>query len=176
MLTSYFEGPIGADVVAKLHAEVARVLADPPLHAGMMSAFLPSNNGRAYAWREDLSFQRTSPRSIDLAAWIAWSRPGYPRVRPYCPDGYVGTWIQREPAADPAPRWTFGRDGAFSAPGSPYANRISWRVHRQGTKGNALWLDDDFGVAAKRLVVVRLTATELHLQPTSPAMFRLERA
>jgi len=152
MLTRYFEGPIGADVVAKLHAEVARVLADPPLHGGMARGFLPSNGGRAFgrAWREDLSFQRTSPRSIDLAAWIAWSQPGYPRARPYCPDGYVGTWI----------------------------HRISWCAHRQGTKANdaSLWLEDDIGVAVKRLVVVRLTATELQLEPTSPPIFRLERA
>jgi hypothetical protein len=180
MLTRYFEGPVGADVVAKLHAEVARVLADPPLHGGMARGFLPSNGGRAFgrAWREDLSFQRTSPRSIDLAAWIAWSQSGYPRARPYCPEGYVGTWIQHEPAADPAPRWTLGRDGAFSAPGTPYANRISWCAHRQGTKANdaSLWLEDDIGVAVKRLVVVRLTATELQLEPTSPPIFRLERA
>ena len=179
MLVKYFVGPIGQDVVAKLHAEVVRVLGDPPLHAGMARGFLPSNGGRGFgcAWREELAFQRTTPRSIDLAAWIAWSQGGYPRARPYCPDAFAGTWIQREPAANAA-RWTLDRDGSFSAPGTPFANRVTWCVHRQGSKPDdaSLWLGEPAGVGIKRLLVLRLTATELQLEPSAPPKILLERA
>ena len=179
MLAKYFVGPIGDDVVTKLHAEVTRVLADAPLRRGMARGFLPSNGGRGFgcAWREELAFQRTQPRSIDLAAWIAWSQPGYPRARPYCPDAYVGTWIQREPASATPPRWTLDHDGTFSAPGTPFAQQVTWCVHRQGTKPDdaSVWLADKSAVAVKRLLVLRLAPTELHLQPGTPPNFRLER-
>ncbi|HEY1959880.1 MAG TPA: hypothetical protein VGH28_29935 [Polyangiaceae bacterium] len=179
MLTKYFIGPIGADVIARLGAEVARVLADPALHAGMARGFLPSNGRRGFgcAWREELAFQRTDPRVIDLAAWIAWAETGYPRARPYCPEAFAGTWIQREPASPSAPRWTLGRDGAFSAPGTPFASRITWCVHRHGTKLDdaSIWLADATGVGFKRLLVLRVASTELVLEPTTPPVVRLER-
>ena len=175
MLSTYFVGPFSDDVVARLHAEVARVLGDPPLHAGMARSFEPGNGGRGFgcAWREDLAFGRTRPRSIDLAAWIAWSQPGYPPARPYCPDAYAGSWIDRESGA----HWTLEADGTFSAPGTPFAERIRWCVHRQGDKPDdaSVWLADELAIAVKRLVVARLTPTELQLNPASGPTVRLER-
>ena len=175
MLAKYFVSPIADEVVAKLHAEVARVLADPPLHAGMSRSFEPGNGGRGFgcAWREEQAFGRTRPRSIDLAAWIAWSQPGYPASRPYCPDAYVGTWSERASAV----RWTLDRDGTFAAPGSLFATCTRWCVHRQGAElyEASVWLTDDVGVRLERLNVKRLTPAELHLQPTSSALIQLER-
>jgi len=40
----------------------------------------------------------------------------------------------------------------------------------------SVWLADELDIAVKRLVVVRLTPTELQLDPTSGPTVRLERA
>ena len=180
MLSKYFVGPITDDVVTKLRAEVERVLADPALHAGMARGFHPGNGGRGFgcAWREELAFRRTDPRSIDLAAWIAWSQPGYPPARPFCPDAYAGTWIQREPMTSPPARWVLERDGRFSAPATSFATRTSWCVHRQGTAIDdaSVWLADNARVGFKRLVVLGLSPSELTLEPATPPTIRLERA
>jgi hypothetical protein len=179
MLDKYFIGPISDDVVAKLHDEVARVLADPPSRAGRASSFLPSNGGLGFgrAWREELSYGLTTPRPIDLAAFIAWATKGYPPARPYCPDAFVGTWIQREPSAPSPPRWTFERDGGFAAPDTPFASRIYWCVHRQGDKPSdaSVWLEDKLRMGPKRLLVLELGARQLNLQPGAGAIVRLER-
>jgi len=124
MLWTYFVGPITDAVIDKLHAEVTSVLGEPPLHAGMIRGFDPGNGGKGFgcAWREDLAFGRGRPRSIDLAAWIAWSQPGYPPARPYCPAAFVGSWLQREASSPTPARWTLEPDGTFAAPDTPYTS------------------------------------------------------
>lgn len=179
MLAKYFVGPITDDVVTKVREEVERVLADPLLHAGMARGFHPGNGGRGFgcAWREELAFRRTEPRSIDLAAWIAWSQPGYPPARPFCPDAYAGTWIQREPTSATPVAWVLGHDGTFSAAGTDFATYIRWCLHRQGADLDeaSMWLTDDRGVRVERLNVKRLTPTELRLKPTLAPTIHLDR-
>ena len=179
LLTKYFVGTVTEEIVTKLREEVAHVLADPPLHAGMARGFDPTNGGRGFgcAWREELAFDHSEPSALELAAWIAWSQPGYLPARPYCPDAFVGTWTQTQPEPH-SPRWTLERDGAFSAPGTLFADRVGWCVHRTGSKPDdvSLWLSDKLNIAVKRLVVWNLTAKELQLKPTTGPMIILERA
>lgn len=180
LLQRYFVGPIGDDAIDKLHAEVARILADPALRGGELRSYAPNNGGLGFgcAWREELAFQRTTPRSIDLAAFIAWSHKGYPAARPYCPASFAGRWLQREPAATSPVHWTLDADGTFSAPGSAFEGRARWCFHRNSERANdgAIWLDDRHSGTHKKLLVQRVTATELELQTTTPSTIRLERA
>jgi hypothetical protein len=180
LLETYFVGPIGDDAIDKLHAEVARILTDPALRGGVVRSYAPNNGGLGFgcAWREELAFRRTTPRSIDLAAFIAWSHKGFPPARPYCPDVFVGRWLQRDETA-PAPMlWTLGADGAFSAAGTAFDGRKRWCFHRQSEDANdgSIWLDDRHSGTHKRLLVLHVTATELALQPTSGPALRLERS
>lgn len=176
MLEKYFVGPVADDVVSKLHDEATTVLTDPAFRAGVASSFHPGNGGRGFgcAWREDLAFDRIDPRSIDVAAWIAWSQPGYPAPKPYCPDAFAGSWIQGE---SPSPgRWELHRDGRFSGPAS--FDQPGWCVHRRGSEldKSSLWLVDKRGNVVKRLVVTRLAPNELDLDTTSGVPIRLVRA
>jgi len=180
LLHKYFVAPIGDDVIDKLHAEVARILADAPLRGGVIRSYAPNNGGLGFgcAWREDTAFQRTIARSVDLAAFIAWSNKGYPRAKLYCPEAYVGRWLQREPTTSAPVYWTLDGDGAFSAPGSAFEGRKQWCFHRhtESPHDGVIWLDDRHSGTHKSLLVRRSTPTELELQPTSPPNVRLERA
>ena len=179
ILDTYFVGPITDEIVAKLHDMVARVLADPALRGGEARGSEPGNGGLGFgrAWREELSYGRMYPRSIDLTAFIAWSHTGYPPAPPYCPDAFAGRWIQREPKTSEPVVWVLEGDGRFSAPGTPFADRITWCVHRQGVRPDeaSVWLEDKLRIAEKRLLVRRITPTELHLSPTSDPDVHLER-
>jgi len=171
MLEANFVGPITDDAVERLTEHVARVLADPALHAGETSSFRPANGRRGFgqAWREVLAHGRTYPRSIDLAAWLAASTPGYPAPRPYCPERYVGRWVQTEPDGASAHAWRFGAGGDFHTD-SPIigSTRDRWRVHRQGEgpRGDAIWLDDDLGIAHDSVLVIDPSPAALIVQPT----------
>jgi hypothetical protein len=70
------------------------------------------------------------------------------------------------------------RDGRFSAPSTPFTDRVSWCLHRQGTDIDeaSVWLIDETGGSVLRLNVKRLTPTELHLKPPTSSTVRLERA
>ncbi len=166
--------------MTKLWEYVARVMKDKPLHWGEISKFDPGNGGRGYgrAWREQLAYDRTYPRSIDLAAWLASSTKGYPAPKPYCPDRYVGTWKQQDPEAATAYTWQFDADGRFHTDEPLCEDRIGWCVHRQnpGPRGDAIWLDDALGIAHMTLLVHDVTPTTLIIQPVSiDGTYRLDR-
>lgn len=176
MLETYFVGPITDEVASDLAEYVARVLADPPLHAGEISKFRPDNGGRGFgrAWREHLAYGRTYPRSIDLAAWLAASSEGYPAPKPYCPAVYIGKWEQREPDGAAAYTWTFDAGGRFHTDEPLCSDRDRWCVHRQGPgprpRGDVIWLDDDLGIAHDSVLVIDLEPTApptLVVQPVS---------
>jgi hypothetical protein len=178
LLDAYFVGPFDAGAVDALAAEVAAVLADPQRHAGVIADFHPGNGGRGFglAWREELAFLRGSPTTLDVAAWIAWSR-GVP-ARPYCPPVFVGAWRQIEPVSG---IWELGPGGALRCGEPGLRARVSWCVHRQsprGPIGDALWLDDELRISHKVLLVRAATADELALQAVGPAkpVLRLVRA
>src|SRR5262245_26929777 len=61
ILETYFIGIITDEIASKLTDYVARVIADPPLHAGEVSKFHPGNGRRGFgrAWREQLAFSRS---------------------------------------------------------------------------------------------------------------------
>ena len=171
VLETYFAGPITDEVVGRLTEEVARVLADPALHAGEMAKFHPGNGGRGFgqAWRELAAFGRTSPRSIDLAAWLAASTAGYPAPRPCCPDVYAGRWQQRRPGGGPAPVWELGPDGRFHTDDPIASARDRWCVHRRdgGPRGDAIWLDDALGISHDSLLVLDVGPAALTVQPVA---------
>jgi hypothetical protein len=167
VLDQYFVGPITDDIVTKLTDYVTRVMRDKPLHWGEIDSFHPRNRrGLGKAWREELSFDRTYPRSIDLAAWLASSTDGYPEPKPYCPDIYVGTWKDEDPRT--AYTWEFASDGRFHTDEPMCAPRIHWCVHRRGKpgpKGHAIWLDDARKISHENLKVYDVTPTTLVVQP-----------
>jgi len=182
MLQKYFVGATG-EHAAKLLAEVTAVIGDPTEHAGESIAFDPANGRKCYglAWREELAFDSRQPRAIELAAWLASTRAGYPPPRPYCPDLFVGKWIQHEPEVKPAPRWELMLDGTFICDAPVLRSREAWRVHRQQTNGpgvgDAIWLDDDLRIAHKILAIVAVSPTELRLElPGTVTVYTLIRS
>ena len=67
--------------------------------------------------------------------------------------------------------------GWFPAPGTPFAARIRWCVHRQGDRPRrGVAVADETDVGVKRLLVLRLTPSELHLEPGTPPQIQFERA
>ena len=168
MLEAYFAGPITDDVVDRLTAQVAAVLADPALHAGEIAKFHPGNGGRGFgrAWRELAAHGRTSPRSIDLAAWLAASSSGYPSPLPHCPDVYIGRWRQRPGAVH---LWELGAGGQFRTDDPIASARDRWCVHRQGDgpRGDAIWLDDELGISHDSLLVIDVGPSSLTVQPVA---------
>ena len=180
LLRRYFVGATEAHA-ASLHQLTSEVLADPAAHAAEALAFDPANGKRGYglAWREELAFDHRRPNELELAAWLASTRPGFPAPRPYCPDVYVGKWTQRSPVRSPAARWEFTREGTFITDEPQLRSRITWRVHRQGEAHihDALWLDDDLQIAHKIVAVVAVSPSQLVLElPAKPDQFTLERA
>ena len=175
MLATYFVGATPVHT-QRLRAELTAVLADPARHAGEAGAFDFSGGGRRYfgqAWRELLSYDRRSPRPIDLAAYLAATTAGFPPVRPYCPEYLVGTWT-----ADGKQRWQFLADGTFVTDDPMWHDCISWCVHRQGTgpDDDALWLDDDLRISHERFAIRSRTPTELVLKsPGTDLRYRLVR-
>lgn len=171
LLEAYFAGPITDALVDRLTAHVAAVLADPALHAGEIAKFHPGNGGRGFgqAWRELAAFGRTSPRSIDLAAWLAASSSGYPAPRPYCPAIYVGRWQQRHPGSGSGHVWELGADGRFRTDDPIARARDRWCVHRHGDgpRGDAIWLDDDLGISHDSLLVIDVGPATLTVQPVA---------
>lgn len=179
LLRRYFVGATDAHATA-LHQLVGTVLADPAEHAAEALAFDPANGKRGYglAWREELAFDHRRPSELELAAWLASTRPGFPAPRPYCPDIYVGRWTQRSPVRSPLARWELTLEGAFITDEPKLRSRIAWRVHRQGEAHvhDALWLDDDLQIAHKIVSVVSVTPSELVLElPGKPDQFMLDR-
>jgi hypothetical protein len=172
MLENYFTGLITDEIASKLTDYVARVIADPPLHAGETSKFHPGNGRRGFgmAWREQLAFCRTYPRSIDLAAWLAASTEGYPEPRPYCPDFYIGRWMQKDPETTSAYVWELDACGRFHTNHPLYSDRDRWCVHRTnpGPKGDQIWFDDELGISHYSVIVYDVTAKELTVKPSSP--------
>lgn len=179
LLRCYFIG--ATDVhAASLHRLLGEVLADPAAHAAEALAFDPANGKRGYglAWREKLAFDHRRPTELELAAWLASTRPGFPAPRPYCPDVYVGKWTQRSPARSPAARWDLTVEGTFITDEPQLRSRLAWRVHRQGEAHvhDALWLDDDLQIAHKIVAVVSVSPRELVLElPGKPDQFILDR-
>lgn len=179
LLRRYFIGATDAHA-ASLHRLLGEVLADPTAHAAEALSFDPANGKRGYglAWREELAFDHRRPTELDLAAWLASTRPGFPAPRPYCPDIYVGKWTQRSPARSPAARWDLTLEGTFITDEPQLRSRLAWRVHRQGEAHvhDALWLDDDLAIAHKIVSVVSVSPSELVLElPGKPDQFILDR-
>jgi hypothetical protein len=178
LLARYFIGATDA-AAQRLHHEVREVLANPARHAGEASAFDPGNGGRGFgqAWREELAFDHRSPSPLELAAWLAAIGDNYPMPRPYCPDAFVGEWQQQ--SAGPAYRWQFSVDGTFICDEPMLRVRVSWCLHRHSAKGpvgDVLWLDDELQIAAKNLLVLGVSPTELRLQlPGSGTEYMLVR-
>jgi hypothetical protein len=79
----------------------------------------------------------------------------------------VGRWLQREPATDAPVSWTFNADGSFSAPGTPFAKRATWCVHRHvdDPAKTSVWLFDASSISHNYVAVVGVSATELRLEP-----------
>ncbi len=180
LLHRYFIGATAAHA-ADLGALLSRVLADPTEHAGEILAFDPANGRRYFglAWREELAFGHARPTELELAAWLATSRAGFPAPRPYCPDVYVGKWTQRAPVRSPVPRWELTLEGTFISDEPALRSWNTWRVHRQGPnrESNALWLDDDLQIAHHIVSVVSVTPSELLLGlPGRRDQFILDRA
>ena len=177
ILDENFVGPIGDDVVNRLTEEVRTLIADESLLGREFREFHPSNGGRGfgYRWREVLAFDQSSPRPVDLVAWVAFSRRGYPAARLYCPNEFVGRWVQHKPSAA---TWELGADGSLktTAPGFTYRNW--WAIHRLGgSLGDALWLYDEQGDPPSRLQLQSVEPRQLTFSTmgSDPAVV-LERA
>ena len=116
----------------------------------------------------------------DLPETAEFAEPagGHSPARPYREAGYVGRWLQREPAASSPVHWTVDADRTFSAPGSAFEGRTRWCFHRNSARENdgAIWLDDRHSGTHKKLLVQRVSASQLELQTTTPSIILLERA
>ena len=175
VLATYFVGATPAHT-QRLRAELAAVLADPARHAVQASAFDVSGGGKRYfgqAWRELLSYDRRSPRPIDLAAFLAATTAGFPPPRPYCPDYLIGTWT-----ADDQRRWQFLADGTFVTDGPTWQRCVTWCVQRQGSdpRSDVVMLDDDLRIASRMFVFRSLSPNEIVLErPGTDLRYRLVR-
>lgn len=167
ILERYFVGPLTEEIITRLTDHVSRVVQDRSLWSRERAKFDPSNRrGSGEAWREDLAYGRTRPRSIDMAAWLAASTKGYPEPKPYCPDIYVGTWRDEDPKT--AYTWEFAIDGSFRTDESMCAPRILWCVHRgsePGPKGDDIWLYNARTISHENMTVYDVTPTTLVIQP-----------
>jgi hypothetical protein len=179
MLRHYFVSSTEQDVT-RLHTEVAATLSDPASAAAEARGFDPVNGRRGFglAWREDLAYKHRRPTPIDLAAWIAFTQPGYPSPRPYCPDVFVGTWTQRWPKFSPAATWELRLDGTLVCGEPTLTTYTMWCVNRQGPAllDSVIWFDDDTRIAHYYLMVNEVTPRELIVhEPGTPTKYELVR-
>jgi hypothetical protein len=130
VLEQYFTGAISDSQVDKLHSEVVAVLSDDAKwksESGSFRANSPRFTGQA--WHEVLARGHSLPTSIDLIAWLALTRPGYPEPKPWCPPIFAGSWNQVDPAGGV---WQFGADGSFKSSYDRLASFSRWSVHGRG--------------------------------------------
>ena len=144
VLERYFASASAADI-DRLSREVSEVQADLT-RAQQEDRSFRANSIRyqGLAWKEELARGHTVPTLEDLIAWIATTREGYPRPRPYCPEVYLGTWLHATGT------WTFEPGGRFLSTMPDLDGVQAWRTHRQSARGHLgdeLWLyeneDDD---------------------------------
>jgi uncharacterized protein YjbI with pentapeptide repeats len=151
VLIENFVGPITDEIVERLTEHVRAVMADRAALGWEVLAFHPSNGRRGfgYRWREVLSFEQSSPRPIDLVAWIAYRHPGYPPALPHCPSELVGTWLQTAPC--PA-TWELDADGTLRTTAPGFTHRIRWAVLRMSPPmRDSLWVFEEASEAPKTL-------------------------
>ena len=177
VLAENFFGPISDDIIKRLTDEVAGVIGNESQLGRDVIEFDPANGGRGFGqrWREVLAFGQTTPRPLDLVAWVAFSRRGYPSALPNCPVDLCGSWQQTSP--DRA-TWELRPDGTLRSSAAGFAHRTRWAVHRQDAPlADVLWVFEEGSKAPKPLRLRPAAAGQLALSPAgSEDVFVLERA
>jgi hypothetical protein len=177
MLMKYFIDVTDADV-DRLHAELVALSADPPSHLGMVYEF-SGVYMIGLAWHEEMSFGKISPDPIDMAATVATRLYGLKRARPYCPDLYSGTWVQREPAGEEPTTWELNPDGSLRSNDPIAGKRTHWRVHRRHEDHyhDSIELRDRHGGLPLALLVRSRSPAELRLSRSlDSAIYQLVRS
>ena len=177
VLTENFVGPITNELVKRLTDEVASVIADDSQLGRDTIEFDPANGGRGFGqrWREVLAFGQTTPRPLDLVAWVAFSRRGYPSALPHCPPELRGMWQQTSPGTA---TWELLPDGILKTTATGFTHRTRWAVHRQDAPlKDVLWVFEDGSKAPKPLRLRPAATGQLAFSPAgSDDVFVLERA
>ncbi len=177
VLEENFAGPTTDEVVKRLTDEVAAVIASDGQLGREFIEFDPANGGRGFGqrWREVLAFDRRTPRPLDLVAWIAFSRRGYPAPLPHCPPELCGTWRQLSPTSG---TWEFRGDGTLKTNASGFGHRIRWAVHRQDPPlRDVLWVFADGNPAHQPLRLRPAASGQLAFSPAGyDDVYVLERA
>lgn len=135
ILEEYFVGPINDADVDRLHGEVAALVVDDD-RWGAESASFRANSPRyrGHAWLEVLARGHSLPTSLDLVAWLALTRKGYPAPKPWCPQALVGAWTQLDPLGG---TWHLRADGTFTSSEERLATYSRWAVRGRGRPTHA---------------------------------------
>jgi hypothetical protein len=134
LLTRYFIGPIGEAQIDVADAEFR----DNWEHQfqAYQSHFESPTEWRGKAWREEFTHGRRYMNAGDMLLMYAnmmASAGRFPEPKLFCPQQFVGTWVQVEPPPTVEPAlWHLDTDGSFRS-NSPQAPRANfWCVIRNG--------------------------------------------
>lgn len=136
ILETYFVGPISAEVHDTIAAEFHHADTSKGRWASLQSSYESQVAYSGQAWNEEAIDRRWMTRrdavSLIASMYAEGDQDNFPPPKRYCPQPYVGTWRQLEPAHDGEPiLWHLAADGAFrsNSPDVP-AGFAYWCINR----------------------------------------------